>query len=215
MAWPKSASIRSSRSSTTPILTTTCKARSARLPLPNLGYHQEKRQWPWAWGIGAFVPAGFGASYGVMNEPATGANLLRSQGGMAKLLPALSFRATERLSLGISVGIGFSYASLDGPLYLQIGRAGRRAVDSGHGRHRRGAGRFGGHAIPPDRKHDDRRHLHRAKQLLVARRHQCHVAARVRAGKSFRQQDASSNGRARWPWASSTTFARTAESRPT
>ncbi len=91
------------------------------LPLPNLGYIKKSADGQWAWGIGAFVPAGFGASYGVMNEPNTGANLLRSQGGMAKLLPALSFRATERLSLGISVGIGFSYASLDGPLYLQSG----------------------------------------------------------------------------------------------
>ncbi len=90
------------------------------LPLPNVGFIRKVDD-RWAWGIGAFVPAGFGASYGVMNEPLTGANLLRSQGGMAKLLPALSFRATERLSLGISVGIGFSYASLDGPLYLQSG----------------------------------------------------------------------------------------------
>ncbi len=90
------------------------------LPLPNLGYIRKVDD-RWAWGIGAFVPAGFGASYGVMNEPNTGANLLRSQGGMAKLLPALSFRASERLSLGIAVGIGFSYASLDGPLYLQDG----------------------------------------------------------------------------------------------
>ena len=89
------------------------------LPLPNLGYIRKSANGQWAWGIGAFVPAGFGASYGVMNEPNTGANLLRSQGGMAKLLPALSFRATERLSLGIAVGIGFSYASFEGPLYLQ------------------------------------------------------------------------------------------------
>lgn len=89
------------------------------LPLPNLGYIRKSANGQWAWGIGAFVPAGFGASYGDMVEPNTGSNLLRSQGGMAKLLPALSFRATERLSLGIAVGIGFSYASFDGPLYLQ------------------------------------------------------------------------------------------------
>ncbi len=91
------------------------------LPLPNIGYIKKSASGQWAWGIGAFVPSGFGASYGVLTEPVTGANLLRSQGGQARLLPALSFRATERLSLGISVGIGFSYASFDGPLYLQSG----------------------------------------------------------------------------------------------
>jgi long-subunit fatty acid transport protein len=67
------------------------------LPLPNLGYIRKSANGQWAWGIGAFVPAGFGASYGQMLEPNTGSNLMRSQGGMAKLLPALSFRATERL----------------------------------------------------------------------------------------------------------------------
>ncbi len=91
------------------------------LPVPNLGLIRKSADGQWAWGIGAFMPAGFGASYGVLNNPVTGSNLLRSQGGQARLLPALSFRATERLSLGISVGVGLSYASLDGPLYLQSG----------------------------------------------------------------------------------------------
>jgi long-subunit fatty acid transport protein len=40
---------------------------------------------------------------------------------MGKLLPAVAYKPTERLAVGLSVGIGFSYASFDGPFYLQSG----------------------------------------------------------------------------------------------
>ncbi|REK10240.1 MAG: hypothetical protein DWQ37_16675 [Planctomycetota bacterium] len=89
------------------------------IPAPVLGFIKKSDDERWAWGLGAFAPAGFGASYGALDNPVTGSNLTRSLGAMGKLLPALSFRATERLSLGLSVGIGFSYASFDGPLILQ------------------------------------------------------------------------------------------------
>jgi long-chain fatty acid transport protein len=47
--------------------------------------------------------------------------VMKSIGAMGKLLPAVSFRATDRLALGISVGIAFSHVQLDGPIYLQTG----------------------------------------------------------------------------------------------
>src|SRR6478609_9123805 len=36
------------------------------LPMPVLGYVRKSEDGCWAWGVGAFVPAGFGASYGVI-----------------------------------------------------------------------------------------------------------------------------------------------------
>ncbi len=93
------------------------------LPLPVLGYIRKSDDGQWAYGIGAFVPAGFGASYGVMqsNNALLGSNLYRSIGGMGKILPGLSYRATERLSVGLTVGLAFSDVELHGPFYFQTG----------------------------------------------------------------------------------------------
>src|SRR5262249_2868572 len=89
------------------------------LPMPVLGYIQKSDDERWAVGIGAFAPAGFGSSYGVMNSFPMGPNVYKSLGGMAKILPGISYRVTDRLSAGITVGIGFSYAELQGPYFLQ------------------------------------------------------------------------------------------------
>lgn len=91
------------------------------LPAPVIGMIKKSCDGRWALGFGAFAPAGFGASSGVLANPLTGPALLRSMGAMGKLLPAVAYRATDRLSVGLSVGIGFSYASLDGPVILQSG----------------------------------------------------------------------------------------------
>jgi long-chain fatty acid transport protein len=91
------------------------------LPMPVLGYVQKSEDCRWAWGIGAFAPAGFGASYGNLNSPLLGSNLYKSIGGLAKILPALSYQVNDRLSIGGSVGLGFCHVDLDGPLYVQTG----------------------------------------------------------------------------------------------
>jgi long-subunit fatty acid transport protein len=91
------------------------------MPAPVLGFVRKSFDERWAWGFGAFAPAGFGASYGTMVNPVVGPQVYKSIGGLGKLLPAISFRATERLSLGLSVGIGFSHIQLDGPFFLQTG----------------------------------------------------------------------------------------------
>lgn len=91
------------------------------MPAPVLGLIKKSYDDRWAFGIGAFAPAGFGASYGINDSPVTGSNLLRSIGAMGKILPAVAFRATDRLAVGISVGVAFCHAELDGPVYLQSG----------------------------------------------------------------------------------------------
>lgn len=91
------------------------------LPMPVLGYVRRSEDCRWACGIGAFAPAGFGASYGDLNNPLLGSHLYRSIGGMAKILPALSYRVNDRLSIGGTVGIAACHVQLDGPLFVQSG----------------------------------------------------------------------------------------------
>jgi long-chain fatty acid transport protein len=89
------------------------------LPMPVLGYVKKSDNGCWAYGIGAFVPAGFGAAYGETVSPVVGPTEYRSIGGVAKILPALSYKATDRLSVGISVGIAISDIQIYGPYVLQ------------------------------------------------------------------------------------------------
>jgi long-subunit fatty acid transport protein len=91
------------------------------LPAPVLGYIRKSEDGRWAWGIGAFAPAGFGASYGVMNNPVTGPALYKSLGALGKILPALSYRVNDRLSVGGTFGLGVCHVQLDGPFFLQSG----------------------------------------------------------------------------------------------
>jgi long-chain fatty acid transport protein len=89
------------------------------LPTPTLGYIQKSDDGCWAWGIGAFVPAGFGAAYGNLTHPGFGTTQYKSIGAVGKILPALSYRLTDRLSIGGSVGLAFSYVGLNGPYVVQ------------------------------------------------------------------------------------------------
>ncbi|HEX7376224.1 MAG TPA: outer membrane protein transport protein [Pirellulales bacterium] len=90
------------------------------IPTPDLAYIRRSRDRRWAWGIGAFAPAGFGASYQFQNSFA-GPQKYQSLDGMGKLLGALCFRVTDRLSIGGNLGIAINYLNLQGPLYLQSG----------------------------------------------------------------------------------------------
>lgn len=95
------------------------QSRTRPLPMPVLGFVQKSEDGQWAWGIGAFAPAGFGAAYGNLNNPLLGTNNYRSIGGLAKILPGISYGVTDRLAIGITVGIAFSDAELRGPLFFQ------------------------------------------------------------------------------------------------
>ncbi len=90
-------------------------------PGPVLGITKKTPDGQWAFGIGLFAPNSFGASYGELENPIFGPSLMRSKGTLVKLQPAMAYRATDRLALGLSVGVGLSYASFDGPQFLQSG----------------------------------------------------------------------------------------------
>jgi long-subunit fatty acid transport protein len=74
----------------------------------------------WAAGLGVFAPAGFKAEYS-MNNPVFGTHDYRSLGGLVKILPGLAWQATDRLSVGATLGVGISRVEIDGPVVLQTG----------------------------------------------------------------------------------------------
>ena len=91
------------------------------LPGPVLGLIHKTDDEQWAFGLGVFAPAGFGASYGVMNQALLGPQLYRSVGAMGKILPGVAYRVNDRLSVGLTVGLAFSDIGLTGPYFVQTG----------------------------------------------------------------------------------------------
>lgn len=90
------------------------------IPTPNIAYIRRSKDKRWAWGLGVFGPQGFGASYQMQNSFA-GPQRYRSFDAVGKILPTLSYRVTDRLSIGGSVGLAASYLDLEGPLFMQNG----------------------------------------------------------------------------------------------
>lgn len=89
-------------------------------PSGNLSYINKSDDGSWAWGIGIFAPAGFGAEY-EMNHPVVGPSLYKSFGALGKILPGLAVQVTDQLSVGGTLGVGLSHAELEGPFNLQTG----------------------------------------------------------------------------------------------
>ncbi|MEX0937408.1 MAG: outer membrane protein transport protein [Pirellulales bacterium] len=74
----------------------------------------------WSFGLGAFAPAGFGAIYNLEGPaPFSGTRQYKSFGTLAKLLPGVSYRVNDRLSIGGTLGLGITVADLEGPYTLQ------------------------------------------------------------------------------------------------
>ncbi len=90
-------------------------------PGPVLGITKTLPSRRWAVGIGLFAPNSFGASYGELANPIFGPTESSSRGILIRLLPAVAYKATDRLALGLSFGAGLSYSSFKGPMYLQSG----------------------------------------------------------------------------------------------
>ncbi|QEF96060.1 Putative outer membrane protein precursor [Stieleria maiorica] len=71
-------------------------------------------------GFGVFSHAGFSAEY-MMNGPApfSGRQHYKSIGALARLLPTLSLKLTDRLSVGTTLGAAINHIELEGPYTLQ------------------------------------------------------------------------------------------------
>ena len=89
-------------------------------PAGMVGYIWRDPDSCWAYGIGGFAPAGFGAEFDTTN-PHTGPARYMSLGLVAKLLPALAYQVTDRLSIGGTLGVALGHNELEGPFYIQTG----------------------------------------------------------------------------------------------
>jgi long-chain fatty acid transport protein len=90
------------------------------VPLPQVGIIEKCCDGDLAYGFGIFTPAGFAERYHMQGPfPLLGTHEYESFGSLVKILPAASYRVTDRLSVGGTFGVGYSYAELHGPYFLQ------------------------------------------------------------------------------------------------
>ena len=89
-------------------------------PLPQIACIRRTEDGLWAYGIGLFTPAGFSETYDMQGPyPLLGEQRYKSFGALMKVLPGLSCRLTDQLSVGGTLGVGISHAELEGPYFLQ------------------------------------------------------------------------------------------------
>lgn len=89
--------------------------------LPQVSFIRRSANGQWAVGLGAFAPAGFGAEFD-LNNPIMGQQRYRSLGALAKVLPGVAYRVSDRLSVGATLGVAASHVELEGPIFLQSGQ---------------------------------------------------------------------------------------------
>jgi long-subunit fatty acid transport protein len=88
-------------------------------PLPQIAIIQKTPDGNFAYGFGIFTPAGFSERFNMQGPaPLTGQRRYETFGALAKILPAVSCRVTDQLSIGATLGMGVSYAELQGPYFL-------------------------------------------------------------------------------------------------
>lgn len=85
-----------------------------------LGYVHRNPSSRFAFGFGAFAPAGFGAKFR-MDNPHMGKTEYMSIGALAKALPSVAMQVTDRLSIGGAFGVAIGHVELEGPFYTQSG----------------------------------------------------------------------------------------------
>jgi long-chain fatty acid transport protein len=89
-------------------------------PLPQFAYARKAGNDRFAYGLGVFAPAGFGAHYD-LRHALYGKREYSSLGALVKILPAAACKLGDRLSLGATFGLAASHAQLEKPLNLQTG----------------------------------------------------------------------------------------------
>ncbi len=89
-------------------------------PLPSFGLVQKSEDGNFAYGLGVYAPAGFSQTYEMQGQfPFGGDQTYKSFGALVKILPGVAWKATDRLSLGATFGLGISHTELEGPYTLQ------------------------------------------------------------------------------------------------
>ncbi len=71
-------------------------------------------------GFGVYSPGGFSPRWNLEGPPGplAGPQLYKSVGILIRLLPGISYQATERLRLGANLGLAVSHVELEGPYFI-------------------------------------------------------------------------------------------------
>lgn len=82
------------------------------------------------WGLGVFVPAGFGADYDLATspEPGAGRHGYHSFAAFVKVVGGVAWRLTDSLRVGAHIGVAGAYVSLRMPYPVQTGALAGAAV---------------------------------------------------------------------------------------
>ncbi len=91
--------------------------------MPEFSFIKKSSDGNWAYGVGVFAPAGFGSRFEMDGPPGplAGDQLYKSFGTLGRVLPALSYQATDRLAVGATLGVAVMVADLEGPHVIQNG----------------------------------------------------------------------------------------------
>jgi len=89
-------------------------------PLPTFARSKKSDSGRFAYAIGVFAPAGFGAQY-KLRHPLYGKQRYASLGALVKILPAFALKVDEHLSVGATFGLAISHVQLREPFNLQTG----------------------------------------------------------------------------------------------
>lgn len=90
--------------------------------LPEFSYIRRSREYEdLAYGVGVFVPAGFGAKWRDLEGPPPigGEQMYKSFAALGRVLPGVAYQATDRLSIGATLGVAVMIADFEGPYFLQ------------------------------------------------------------------------------------------------
>lgn len=88
--------------------------------MPELSFIRRSSDGQWAFGLGAFAPAGYGANYRLTN-PILGTRKYTTLGALGKVVPGVAYRVSDQLSVGGTLGVAVSHAQIEGPFFLQTG----------------------------------------------------------------------------------------------
>jgi long-subunit fatty acid transport protein len=101
-------------------LNDTTSAKTRPMALPMASFIEKTPDGNWAFGLGVFAPAGFAAGWD-LNNNVEGNQSYKSFGALIKVLPAVSYRVTDNLTVGGTFGLAASYVALDTPFNIQTG----------------------------------------------------------------------------------------------
>ena len=75
-----------------------------------------------AYGLGVYSTGGFATKYAAQGPaPFTGERTYKSFGALARILPGISLKLTDKWSTGATLGVAASHVELEGPYTLQTG----------------------------------------------------------------------------------------------